>query len=180
MNPKKVVSFGETMMRLSTPSYKKIHQSTSFEINFGGSEMNVTASLANFGLEGIHVTVFPDNDIGLKALSCLKELGLETSFVKISGDRIGIYFFEKGASMRSSKIVYDRGNSAFQNLDPSCFDWKKILQDADWFHWSGITASLSHNAADACLQAVTTARSMGITVSADIFYRSGQDRKSVV
>lgn len=174
MIPKKVVSFGEVMMRLSTPNYKKIHQSKAFEITFGGSEMNVTASLARFGIDAVHVTAFPDNAIGQKALSFLKELDLDTTFIKNSGDRIGLYFFEKGASMRPSQIVYDRDNSAFKNLNPTWFDWKKILKRADWFHWSGITASLSQNAADACLDAVTTARSMGIPVSADIFYRNGQ------
>ncbi|MCR9064096.1 MAG: sugar kinase [Cytophagales bacterium] len=174
MKPKKVVSFGEVMLRFSAPNYQKIEQAKRFELSYGGSEMNVSASLARFGLEACHITVFPKNLIGQKAINYLKELNLDTRFVKLCGDRMGLYYIEKGASMRASQIVYDRENSAFQNLDPEWFDWEEILSGADWFHWSGITAALSQSAATACLDAVKTAQKLGVTVSSDIYYRSDQ------
>lgn len=174
MIPKKVVSFGEVMMRLSSPSYKKLEQSQSLDICFGGSEMNVSASLKRLGIDASHVTVFPDNTLGLMAKNYLYNLQLDTTHIKMAGSRIGLYFIEKGASMRASEIVYDRDFSAFQNLNPKWFDWEKILKRAGWFHWSGITASLSQNAAQCCLDAVKTAQKLGIRVSSDIYYRSGQ------
>lgn len=174
MIAKKVVSFGEVMLRLSSPNYNKLEQSKSFDIGFGGSEMNVVAALSRYGINACHVSVFPNNTIGNMANSYLKELEIDTSEIKMKGERFGLYFYEKGASMRPSQIVYDRNYSAFQQLNPAWFDWKKILKRADWFHWSGITPSLSKNAAVACLEAVKTAQSMGIPVSADVFYRRGQ------
>ena len=174
MIPKKFVSFGEVMMRLSSPNFHKLEQSQSLDLCFGGSEMNVAASLARLGIDSSHVSVFPNNTIGKMAKTYLKSLDLDTKEIKLKGDRIGLYFYEKGASMRPSQIVYDRNYSAFQQLNPSWFDWKQILKRADWFHWSGISPSLSQNVATCCLDAVKTAQSMGIPVSADIFYRSGQ------
>lgn len=174
MDTKKVVTFGEVMMRLSSPNYQKIEQVNSLEVSFGGSEMNVAASLRNFGLEAKHVSVFPKNRLGKKAIAYMRLLDLDTSGITLCGDRMGLYFFEKGASMRASQIIYDRKDSAFQNLDPTWFNWEEILKDAKWFHWSGITAALSQNAATACLEAVKVAHKMGITVSSDIYYRQDQ------
>ncbi|WP_304231760.1 sugar kinase [Jiulongibacter sediminis] len=174
MKKKRVVSFGEVMLRFSAPDYQKIEQAEQFDLSYGGSEMNVSASLARFGIDACHVTVFPKNLIGEKAANYLKQLNLDTRYVVEKGQRMGLYYIEKGASMRASQIVYDRENSAFQNLDPAWFDWEEILNETDWFHWSGITAALSQSAATACLDAVKTAQKLGITVSSDIYYRSDQ------
>lgn len=174
MKAKKVICFGEVMLRLSTIDYQKIEQAEVFQQTFGGSEMNVAASLIRYGIDARHVTVFPDNIIGIKALRYIESLGIDSQFIKLHGDRLGLYYLEKGASMRASQIVYDRENSAFANLDPDWFDWEEILKDADWFHWSGITAAISRNTAQACLDAVKAAQRLGLTVSSDIYYRTGQ------
>ncbi|MFN3851906.1 MAG: PfkB family carbohydrate kinase [Spirosomataceae bacterium] len=172
MTKPKIVTFGEILLRLSTPNYQKFNQAQSLNLTYGGTEMNVAAGLVNFGFEGTHVGVFPDNAIGKKATAFLRQLGLNTQYVVENGKRIGLFFLETGAVMRASQIVYDRADSAFANLDPSWFNWEEILQGADWFHWCGITPALSEGAAKACLEAVKTAHRMGITVSSDIYYRS--------
>lgn len=174
METKKVVTFGEVMMRLSAPGYQKLVQTGHMEVRFGGSEMNVAASLANLGMVAKHVTVLPDNQLGKKAKSFIRKLDINTQNVIISGDRMGLYFLEKGASMRSSQILYDRESSAFEKLDPNWFDWAEILSGADWFHWSGITAALSSSAAKACLDAVKMANKLNIPISSDIYFRQGQ------
>jgi 2-dehydro-3-deoxygluconokinase len=168
----KIVTFGEILLRLSAPNYQKIEQAQSFEATFGGTEMNVAASLAKFGFEARHVGVFPDNLVGQKAKAFVRQLGIDDSKVILDGKRIGLFFQEKGAVMRASQIVYDRADSAFANLNPDWFDWEEILKGADWFHWCGITPALSKEAAQACLAAVKTAQKLGITVSSDIYYRS--------
>lgn len=168
----KIVTFGEVLLRLSTPNFQKIEQATSFNATFGGTEMNVGASLVKLGFDATHVTAFPNNLMGQKAKAFLRFLGVDTSHVVLDGDRIGTFFLETGAVMRASQIVYDRADSAFANLNPDLFDWKKILEGADWFHWCGITPAISEGAAKACLDAVKTAKKLGITVSSDIYYRS--------
>ena len=168
----KIVTFGEVLLRLSTPNFQKIEQATSFNATFGGTEMNVGASLVKFGFEAAHVGIFPDNLMGQKAKAFLRQLGLDTSHVVLEGDRIGVFFLETGAVMRASQIVYDRADSAFANINPELFDWDEILAGADWFHWCGITPAISEGAAKACLAAVKAARKLGITVSSDIYYRS--------
>jgi len=168
----KIVTFGEVLLRLSTPDFQKIEQAQSFNATFGGTEMNVGASLVKFGFDATHVTCFPNNLMGQKAKAQLRFLGIDTSHVKLEGDRVGVFFLETGAVMRASQIVYDRMDSAFANLDADWFDWEEILKGADWFHWCGITPALSEGAAKACLQAVKTAKKLGITVSSDIYYRS--------
>ncbi|WP_259015373.1 sugar kinase [Emticicia fluvialis] len=168
----KIVTFGEILLRLSTPNFQKIEQAQSFNATFGGTEMNVGASLVKFGFDATHVTCFPNNLMGQKAKAYLRFLGIDTTHVKLEGDRVGVFFLETGAVMRASQIVYDRMDSAFANLDPSWFNWEEILQGADWFHWCGITPALSEGAAIACLEAVKTAKKLGITVSSDIYYRS--------
>jgi 2-dehydro-3-deoxygluconokinase len=168
----KIVTLGEVLLRLTTPNFQKFEQANSFNANFGGTEMNVGASLVKFGFEATHVTTFPNNLIGQKAKAFLRYLDFDTSNVVLEGDRMGVFFLETGAVMRASQIVYDRADSAFANLNPDLFDWEKILAGADWFHWCGITPAISEGAAKACLEAVKMAKKMGITVSSDIYYRS--------
>jgi 2-dehydro-3-deoxygluconokinase len=169
---KKVVTFGEVMMRLSTPNYSRFSQANQFDINFGGGEANVTASLAFFGVSAAHVTRFPDNDLGRNATSVFQKYGVDTQYFVLGGSRIGIYFVEKGSAMRPSKVVYDRADSSFANLNPADFNWEEILKDAQWFHFTGITPAISESAAKACLEAAKTANRLGIRVSADVGYRS--------
>jgi len=168
----KVTTFGEVMMRLSTPNFSRFPQATQFDINFGGGEANVSSSLAILGIPANHVTRFPDNDLGQAATNIFQKFGVETKDIVYGGDRIGIYFVEKGAAMRPSKVVYDRANSSFATLAPTDYNWEEILKDSTWFHFTGITPAISEGAFQACLEAVQTANRMGITVSADVGYRS--------
>lgn len=168
---KKVITFGEVMMRLTTPSFARFAQATSLNINFGGGEANVASSLALLGIPSSHVTQFPDNDLGRAAAATYLKFGVGTEYMLFGGERLGIYYVEQGAAMRASKVVYDRFNSAFANLVPSDFDWHNILKDAQWFHFTGITPAISASAAQACLEAVKVAHSLGIRVSADVGYR---------
>ncbi len=168
----KIVTFGEVLLRLSTPNFQKIEQASSFNATFGGTEMNVGASLVKFGFEASHVTTFPNNLMGQKAKAFLRQLDVDTSHVVLEGDRIGVFFLETGAVMRASQIVYDRADSSFANINPELFNWEEILEGADWFHWCGITPAISEGAAKVCLEAVKTAKKLGITVSSDIYYRS--------
>jgi 2-dehydro-3-deoxygluconokinase len=168
----RIITLGEVMLRLQPPNFARLEQANSLDIVFGGGEANVAIGLAHLGFEAAHVTAFPDNAIGKRAVKYLREHLLDTQHVKLEGSRMGIYFVENGAAMRASQVVYDRYGSAFSEVTADTFDWKTILKDATWFHWAGITPALSQGAADACLEAVKTAKEMGITVSADIFYRS--------
>jgi len=167
----KVVSFGEVMMRLSPPSFERLVQAKQLEVNFGGSEANVTVSLSRFGIETEHVTQLPDNDFGKATVSHLQANGVSTKHIHLGGNRIGLYFLEQGANHRSSRVVYDRADSAFANISPSSFDWDEILKDASWFHWCGITPAISEAAAETCFNAIRTARKLGLKISADINYR---------
>ncbi len=169
---KKVVTFGEIMMRLSTPRHTRFQQATSFDINFGGGEANVSSSLAIMGVPASHVTRFPDNDLGNAAINTYRRYGLSMDDVVRGGDRIGIYYVEQGAAMRPSKVIYDRADSAFATLKPSEFNWEHIFEDAQWFHFTGITPAISESAALACLEAAQTASRLGLKVSADVGYRS--------
>ncbi|MBO9638671.1 sugar kinase [Siphonobacter aquaeclarae] len=165
---KKVVTFGEVMLRLSTPGFARFVQSTSLNVNFGGGEANVSAALAYLGVPASHVTQFPDNDWGYAAAAAYRRYGVDTRDILFQGDRIGTYFLETGAMMRASRIIYDRTNSAFAQLDPAAFNWEEILADARWFHFTGISPAISEGAYLACKQAVATANRLGITVSADV------------
>ena len=165
------ITFGEVMMRLTTPGYSRFAQAKNLEITFGGGEANVSAALAQLGMSAAHVTVFPDNDIGRSAAAFMGEAKIGTEHILFRGDRLGLYFVETGASMRPGKVVYDRYNSAFAGLEPGWFDWEKILEGAQWFHWTGITPAISASATEALEAALQTARQKGLTVSTDVNYR---------
>lgn len=168
---KKLVTFGEVMMRLSPPLNYRFIQTNALEVTYGGGEANVSTSLARMGYPAEHVTCFPDNELGQAAAQSLQRYGVSTTHTVFRGNRLGLYFLEVGASVRASKIVYDRFDSAFANLQPEWFDWEAILEGAAWFHWTGITPAISDSAAQACAEAIKTARRLGVTVSADVNYR---------
>ena len=168
----RIVCFGEIMLRLSPPNALRFAQAHSFDVNFGGGEANVAASVARFGLPVQFVTRLPANDIGDLCVSYLRQHGIGTDHIVRGGDRLGIYFLEFGAAQRGSKVIYDRAHSAFATIAPGMVDWRAAFADADWFHWTGITPAISEGAAAACLEAVEVARQMGLTVSCDLNYRA--------
>lgn len=168
----KVVSFGEIMLRLSPDGYYKLFQKPELNTSFCGAEANVAVALSNFGDEAEFVTALPDNDIGRAACRELMRYGVKTDNIVYTGDRLGIFFAEKGASQRPSKVIYDRKNSAIASADPSSFNWEKIFDGADWFHITGITPALSDSLAKISVDAVKAAKKAGLTVSCDINYRS--------
>lgn len=168
----KVVSFGEIMLRLSPDGYYKLFQKPELNTSFCGAEANVAVALSNFGDEAEFVTALPDNDIGRAACRELMRYGVKTDNIVYTGDRLGIFFAEKGASQRPSKVIYDRKNSAIALADSSSFDWEKIFDGADWFHITGITPALSDSLARISVDAVKAAKKAGLTVSCDINYRS--------
>ncbi len=167
----KIVTFGEIMLRLATPDNLRFVQTKEFTATFGGGEANVAVSLANYGLETEFVTRLPKNDIADTCIRELRKYGVGTRHIQYGGDRMGIYFLETGAVARPSKVIYDRTGSSIADIHPGMIDWKSVLSDASWFHWTGITPALSQGAADACLEAVTTANKMGVTVSCDLNFR---------
>ncbi|MDN5214903.1 sugar kinase [Fulvivirgaceae bacterium BMA12] len=172
MDNKKVVTFGEVMMRLSPPGHSKFSQASSLELAYGGGEANVAISLAYLGLHAAHVTRFPDNLIGRSATQFLRRHWLDTSMVIYGDQVIGKYFLEKGAVHRPSQVIYERDGSAFSKIEPGMVNWELFLKEADWFHWTGITPAISEGAAACCLEAIEVANRLGITVSADIHSRS--------
>ena len=168
---KKVVTFGEIMLRLATPDYLRFNQSNQLTATFGGGEANVAVSLANYGIEASFVSRLPQNDIARACVMDLRKYGVDTSSIVYGGERLGIYFLETGAVARASKVVYDRAHSSIADIKPGMINWKEVLKDAGWFHWTGITPALSQGAAGACLEAIRTANEMGVTVSCDLNYR---------
>ncbi len=168
---KKIVTFGEIMLRLSPPGFLRFSQTNSFDIVYGGGESNVAVSLANYGLPVEFVTRLPENDIGECAMMEMRKRGVHTNHIIYGGERLGIYFLETGAVARGSKVIYDRENSAINTIKKGMIDWEKVFEDAQWFHWTGITPAISQGAADVCLEAVETANRMGLTVSTDLNYR---------
>lgn len=168
---KKVVTFGEIMLRLATPGYQRFIQSVNLNATFGGGEANVAVSLANYGIPTEFVTRLPKNDIAEWCISDLRKYNVGVDKIIRGGERVGIYFLETGAVARASKVVYDRANSAIAEIKPGMIDWKEVFKDAQWFHWTGITPALSQGAADACLEAIKIANEMGVTVSTDLNYR---------
>lgn len=168
---KSTVAFGEIMLRLEPEGYNRFVQADKFGVVYGGGEANVAVSLANYGLPAEFVTKLPPHEIGQSAVNALRRYGVGTEKILRGGNRIGIYFIEKGASQRASKVIYDRAYSAIAMARAEEFDWKSILADAGWFHFSGITPAISGEMAKACLNALKTAQEMGITVSCDLNYR---------
>ena len=165
------LTFGEIMLRLKTPGNERFFQSPSFEATFGGGEANVAVALSNYGLNAGFVTALPDNDIGDAAIRELRSFGVDTSHVRRSKNRIGIYFLETGANQRPSKVVYDRSHSAIAEAKPADFDWSTILSGAKWLHITGITPALSESAAALSFEAVKAAKKRKIIVSCDFNYR---------
>ena len=168
---KKVVTFGEVMMRLSTPAFGKFEQAANFNVIYAGAEANVAVSLAYFGLKTFHITRLPSHRLGRAAAQALRKNWVSDEYIQYGEGRIGTFYLETGAVSRASQIIYDRLYSSFWDIRPDDFDWEKILEGADWFHWSGITPALSQGAADSCMKAIQTANQMGVKVSGDIFYR---------
>ena len=168
----KVVTFGEVMLRLSTEKFLRFPQSKSFSASFGGSEFNVAISLSNFGVETDFVTKLPNNQIGKGILREMKKNNVGFSNVVLCEDRLGIYFLEEGIGIRSSNVIYDREYSAMANISIKDINWNIVLNDASWFHWSGISAAISESSARVCLEAVKIAKEKGLTISTDLNYRS--------
>ena len=166
-----VVTFGEIMLRLATNRRERFTQAREFEVTYGGGECNVAVSLANFGFESIYVTALPDNDIGQACINYVRQWGVDTSEIVRQGQRLGTYYLENGAAMRASKVIYDRAASSIAELQPGEIEWERIFDGKDWFHFTGITPAISESAARACDEAASIAKSMGLTVSADMNYR---------
>lgn len=168
---KRVVTFGEIMLRLAPYNYERLIQAQQFQVNYGGSEANVAASLSMFGEETCFVSQIPDSLVGDAALNSLRSLGVRTEHILRGGSRLGIYFLEHGAAIRSSKVVYDRANSSMSQVRSGMIDWNSILFGKDWFHITGITPALSNSCAVACIEAITVAKSLSLTTSCDLNYR---------
>ncbi len=168
---KRVVTFGEIMLRLAPEGYYRFVQAETFGATYGGGEANVAISLANFGLDAAFVTKLPKHEIGQAAVNSLRRYGVDTSFIARGGDRVGIYFLEKGASQRPSKVIYDRAGSSIATAVPSDFDWDAIFDGADWFHFTGITPALGTGIADICREACRAAKAHGVKISCDLNYR---------
>ena len=168
---KTVITFGELMLRLAPNGYYRFFQNDQMQATFGGGEANVAVSLANYGLHSTYVTKLPKHAIGQAAVDSLRYFGVDTDEIVRGGDRVGIYFLEKGASQRGSVCIYDRAHSAIAEAQPSDFDWDSIFEGADWFHFTGITPALGENIVEICKEACIAAKERGITVSCDLNYR---------
>lgn len=169
---KKVVTFGEIMMRLSPPGLLRFEQARSFDVIYGGGEANVAVALAHLGVPVDYVTRLPDSDLGEACLDFLRQYGVGVDKVVRGGDRLGIYFLEIGAAQRGSKVIYDRAGSALATIERGMVDWDAVFDEADWFHWTGITPAISLGAADVCLEAVEAANQRKLTISCDLNYRA--------
>lgn len=179
----KVVTFGELMLRLAPENYLRFVQSEKYEATFGGAEANVAVSLANYGVNAAFVSKLPSHEIGQAAVNSLRKFGVDTSLITRGGERVGIYYCEKGASQRPSKVIYDRAYSAIAMACESDFDWDKILDSATWFHFTGITPALSDECAKITLEACKKAKEKGITISCDLNFRKklwSKDKAGVV
>ena len=168
---KRIVTFGEIMLRLAPNGYYRFFQNDQMQATFGGGEANVAVSLANFGMDAAYVTKLPGHVIGQAAVDALRYFGVDTSHIVRGGERVGIYYLEKGASQRGSVCIYDRAHSAIQEAQPGDFHWEAILDGADWFHFTGITPALGPNLVEICKQACQTAKAKGVKVSCDLNYR---------
>ncbi|MEW6623390.1 MAG: sugar kinase [Bacillota bacterium] len=168
---KKVVTFGEIMLRLAAPGYQRIIQTTSFEATYAGGEANVAVSLANYGFDAYFVTKLPKHEVGQACKSFLRKYGVLTDYIKMDGERLGVYYLETGASQRPSKVIYDRANSAIAKIKKGEMDWEQIFNGAELFHFTGITPALSDSAAEVTLEALQAAKKAGVLVSCDLNYR---------
>ena len=169
---KKVVTFGEIMLRLAPEGYYRFVQADTFGATYGGGEANVAVSLANYGFDAKFVTKLPKHEVGQAAVNSLRKYGVDTSYITRGGDRVGIYFLEKGASQRPSKVIYDRAGSSIATASREDFNWKEIFDGVEWFHFTGITPALGDEVAAICLDACKAAKEAGITVSCDLNYRN--------
>ncbi|MCL2517128.1 MAG: sugar kinase [Oscillospiraceae bacterium] len=167
----KVICFGELMIRYNPPGYNRFVQTPVMEFNFGGAEANVAVSLAGLGVKSSLVTKLPSHEIGQAAVNILRRYGVETNNIVRGGERVGIYYVEKGAAQRPSKVIYDRKYSAIAMAEKKDFEWDRIFDGADWFHFTGITPALGDNVAEICLEACKTAKEMHIPVSCDLNFR---------
>lgn len=168
---RKIVTFGEIMVRLSASDYLKLIQTNSLEVSYAGAEANVAVSLANYGFQTEYVTCLPNNPIAERCIMDLRGHRVGVNYIQRSGNRMGIMYLETGSNVRSSRVYYDRERTAFAQVEPGSINWNEILKSADWFHWTGITPALSENAANECRRAINTANEFGVTVSCDINYR---------
>ena len=167
----KVVTFGELMLRLAPNGYYRFFQNDQMQATFGGGEANVAVSLANYGLDSVYVTKLPAHAIGQAAVDSLRYFGVDTSKIVRGGDRVGIYYLEKGASQRGSVCIYDRAHSSIAEARSGDFDWDAIFEGADWFHFTGITPALGPNLVELCRQACEAAKARGVKISCDLNYR---------
>lgn len=168
---KRIVTFGEIMLRLNPEGYLRFVQADKFEATYGGGEANVAVSLSNYGMSAAFVTKVPAHEIGQCAINELRRYGVDTSMIARGGDRLGIYYAEKGASQRASKVIYDRAGSSISKAEPADFNWDKIFDGADWFHFTGITPALGGNLPEICLEACKAAKKRGVMISCDLNYR---------
>ena len=168
---KKVITFGELMLRLAPENYLRFVQSEKFEATYGGAEANVAVSLANYGVDVAFVSKLPTHEIGQAAVNSLRKYGVDTSKIVRGGERVGIYYCEKGASQRPSKVVYDRAYSAIAMAKKEDFDWESIFEGVEWFHFTGITPALSEETAEICLAACKAAKAKNVTISCDLNFR---------
>lgn len=168
----KIVTFGEIMMRLTTPGRQRFSQANGYDASFGGGEANVAVSLAHFGCLSTFATALPDNALADSAEQCLKGYGVDVVGPKVENSRLGLYFMETGANQRSGQVVYDRAGSAFSELEPGSIDWDNVFKETDWFHVSGISPAVSAVAAATTMEAVAAAKSAGVTVSLDLNHRA--------
>ena len=167
----KVITFGEIMMRLNPEGYQRIVQAGRFEASYAGGEANVAVSLSQYGDDASFVSRIPAHEVGQACVNSLRQYGVDTQHIIRGGDRLGIYFVEKGASQRASKVIYDRAGSAIALAKRDDFDWDAIFKDADWFHFTGITPALGGELPAICLDACMAAKENGVTISCDLNYR---------
>ena len=168
---KKVITFGEIMMRLNPEGYRRFVQADRFEASYAGGEANVAVGLAQFGMDAAFVSKVPAHEIGQCAVNELRRFGVDTSLILRGGDRLGLYYVEKGASQRASKVIYDRAGSAIAKATVSEFDWDAIFENVAWFHWTGITPALGGELPEICLEACKAAKAHGVTISCDLNFR---------
>ncbi len=168
----KVITFGEIMLRLAPEGYYRFVQAEKYGATYGGGEANVAVSLANYGMDAAFVTKLPKHEIGQACVNALRRYGVDTSYIVRGGERIGVYYLEKGASQRPSKVIYDRAHSSIADASADDFDWDQIFAGADWYHFTGISPALSDTMADICMASVKAAKEKGITVSCDLNYRN--------